>query len=83
MKLAVAKIKEFLVDDDPNLKYLGLHALSIVAPKHLWAVLENREAVVKAMSDVFFASCNFCVGAVLIRLCYCREDLGLYRSYSP
>ncbi|KAL0706614.1 hypothetical protein Bca4012_073040 [Brassica carinata] len=51
LKLAVAKIKEFLVDDDPNLKYLGLHALSIVAPKHLWAVLENREAVVKAMSD--------------------------------
>ncbi|KAF2554524.1 hypothetical protein F2Q68_00016563 [Brassica cretica] len=45
LKLAVAKIKEFLVDDDPNLKYLGLHALSIVAPKHLWAVLENKEAV--------------------------------------
>ncbi|KAF3589658.1 hypothetical protein F2Q69_00030388 [Brassica cretica] len=51
LKLAVAKIKEFLVDDDPNLKYLGLHALSIVAPKHLWAVLENKDAVVKAMSD--------------------------------
>ncbi|CAN8288492.1 unnamed protein product [Cochlearia groenlandica] len=51
LKLAVAKIKEFLAEDDPNLKYLGLHALSIVAPKHLWAVLENKEAVVKAMSD--------------------------------
>ncbi|KFK39167.1 hypothetical protein AALP_AA3G208900 [Arabis alpina] len=51
LKLAVAKIQEFLVDDDPNLKYLGLHALSIVAPKHLWAVLENKEAVVKALSD--------------------------------
>ncbi|KAF8103683.1 hypothetical protein N665_0186s0051 [Sinapis alba] len=51
LKLAVAKIREFLVDDDPNLKYLGLHALSIVAAKHLWAVLENKEAVVKAMSD--------------------------------
>ncbi|KAF3605895.1 hypothetical protein DY000_02048939 [Brassica cretica] len=51
LKLAVAKIKEFLVDDDPNLKYLGLHALSIVAPKHLWAVMENKEVVVKAMSD--------------------------------
>ncbi|KAL0743471.1 hypothetical protein Bca4012_084984 [Brassica carinata] len=51
LKLAVAKIREFLTDDDPNLKYLGLHALSIVAPKHLWAVLENKEAVVKAMSD--------------------------------
>ncbi|ESQ48076.1 hypothetical protein EUTSA_v10020046mg [Eutrema salsugineum] len=51
LKLAVAKIREFLVEDDPNLKYLGLHALSIVAPKHLWAVLENKEAVVKALSD--------------------------------
>ncbi|XP_023642007.1 AP-3 complex subunit delta isoform X1 [Capsella rubella] len=51
LKLAVAKIRDFLVDDDPNLKYLGLHALSIVAPKHLWAVLENNEAVVKALSD--------------------------------
>ncbi|XP_010500417.1 PREDICTED: AP-3 complex subunit delta-like [Camelina sativa] len=51
VKLAVAKIREFLVEDDPNLKYLGLNALSIVAPKHLWAVLENKEAVVKALSD--------------------------------
>ncbi|KAF8095221.1 hypothetical protein N665_0339s0090 [Sinapis alba] len=51
VKLAVAKIREFLVEDDPNLKYLGLHALLIVAPNHLWAVLENKEAVVKAMSD--------------------------------
>ncbi|XP_022575179.1 AP-3 complex subunit delta-like [Brassica napus] len=51
VELAVAKIREFLVEDDPNLKYLGLHALSIAAPKHLWAVLENKEAVVKALSD--------------------------------
>ncbi|CAN8258913.1 unnamed protein product [Cochlearia groenlandica] len=51
LKLAVVKIREFLVEDDPNLKYLGLHALSIVAPKHLWAVLENKEVVVKALSD--------------------------------
>ncbi|CAH2036173.1 unnamed protein product [Thlaspi arvense] len=51
VKLAVAKIREFLVEDDPNLKYLGLHALSIVSSKHLWAVLENKEAVVKALSD--------------------------------
>uniref|UniRef100_A0A1J3IHJ0 AP-3 complex subunit delta n=1 Tax=Noccaea caerulescens TaxID=107243 RepID=A0A1J3IHJ0_NOCCA len=51
VKLAVAKNREFLVEDDPNLKYLGLHALSIVAPKHLWAVLENKEVVVKALSD--------------------------------
>ncbi|GAV80573.1 Adaptin_N domain-containing protein [Cephalotus follicularis] len=52
LKLAVMKICEFLVDDDPNLKYLGLHALSIAAPKHLWAVLENKEVVIKSLSDV-------------------------------
>ncbi|KAF5469070.1 hypothetical protein F2P56_013170 [Juglans regia] len=50
-KLAVVKIRELLVDDDPNLKYLGLQALSIVAPKHLWAVLENKEFVIKSLSD--------------------------------
>ncbi|KAJ0960169.1 hypothetical protein J5N97_002036 [Dioscorea zingiberensis] len=41
-----------LVDDDSNLKYLGLQALSVVAPKHLWAVLENKEVVIKSLSDV-------------------------------
>ncbi|KAF8022537.1 hypothetical protein BT93_F0145 [Corymbia citriodora subsp. variegata] len=51
VKLAVAKIRELLLEDDPNLKYLGLHALSIVAPKHLWAVLENKEVVIKSLSD--------------------------------
>jgi AP-3 complex subunit delta-1 len=51
VKLAVVKIRELLLEDDPNLKYLGLHALSIVAPKHLWAVLENKEVVIKWLSD--------------------------------
>lgn len=51
VKLAVVKIRELLVDDDPNLKYLGLQALSIVAPKHLWAVLDNKEVVIKSLSD--------------------------------
>ncbi|KAF5734003.1 hypothetical protein HS088_TW16G00444 [Tripterygium wilfordii] len=51
VKLAVAKIREFLVDEDPNLKYLGLHSLSILAPEHLWAVLENKEVVIKSLSD--------------------------------
>ncbi|KAI4347199.1 hypothetical protein L6164_008033 [Bauhinia variegata] len=50
-KLSVSKIRELLVDDDPNLRYLGLQALSVVAPKHLWAVLENKEAVIKSLSD--------------------------------
>ncbi|XP_044466520.1 AP-3 complex subunit delta-like [Mangifera indica] len=51
VKLAVAKVREFLVDDDPNLKFLGLQALSIIAPKHVWAVLENKDFVVKSLSD--------------------------------
>ncbi|KAG6572944.1 AP-3 complex subunit delta-like [Cucurbita moschata] len=52
VKLAVERTREFLVDDDPNLKYLGLHALSILVPKHSWAVLENKEVVIKSLSDV-------------------------------
>lgn len=51
VRLAVGKIKEFLVEDDPNLKYLGLQGLSIVRPKHLWAVLENKEVVIKSLSN--------------------------------
>jgi len=51
MKLAAAKIREFLMEDDPNLKYLGLHAVSIMAPKHLWAVLENKDVVIQSLSD--------------------------------
>ncbi|KAL5748874.1 hypothetical protein ACOSP7_025917 [Xanthoceras sorbifolium] len=51
VKLAVVKIREFLIDDDPNLKYLGLQALSIIAPKHLWAVMENKDFVIKSLSD--------------------------------
>lgn len=51
VKLAVTKIRELLVDQDPNLRYLGLHALSVAAPKHLWAVLENKDAVIKSLDD--------------------------------
>ncbi|XP_059641722.1 AP-3 complex subunit delta [Cornus florida] len=51
VKLAVVKIRELLVDDDPNLKYLGLQALLVAAPRHLWAVLENKEVVIKSLSD--------------------------------
>lgn len=51
VKLALLKIREFLLDDDSNLKYLGLKALSIVAEKHLWAVLENKEIVIKSLND--------------------------------
>ncbi|XP_057549638.1 AP-3 complex subunit delta [Amaranthus tricolor] len=52
VKVSVLKIKEFLSEDDPNLKYLGLQALSDLAEGNLWAVLENKDAVVKSLSDV-------------------------------
>lgn len=51
VKLAVTKIREMLIDDDPNLKYLALQALWIVAPNHLWAVMENKDVVIKSLSD--------------------------------
>lgn len=51
MKLAVEKIREFLMEDDPNLKFLGLQALGTLAPNHLWAVSENKEVVIKSLSD--------------------------------
>ncbi|KAK7291412.1 hypothetical protein RIF29_06539 [Crotalaria pallida] len=51
VKLAVEKIRELLVEQDPNLRYLGLQALSAVVGKHLWVVLENKEAVIKSLSD--------------------------------
>lgn len=52
VKLAVAKIREFLLDSDLNLKYLGLQGLLLVAPNHSWAVLENKDVVIKSLSDV-------------------------------
>ncbi|KAF6165663.1 hypothetical protein GIB67_012560 [Kingdonia uniflora] len=51
VKIAVEKTQELLGDDDANLKYLGLHALSIIASKHLWAVEVNKEMVIKSLSD--------------------------------
>ncbi|GAB2290378.1 hypothetical protein Dimus_024657 [Dionaea muscipula] len=52
VKLAVGKIREFLVDDDPNLKYLGLEALSALSVNHLWALMENKDVVIKWLSDL-------------------------------
>ncbi|KAL4573395.1 hypothetical protein LXL04_020198 [Taraxacum kok-saghyz] len=52
VKLAVSKIKELLLETDLNLKYLGLQGLLLVAPNHLWAVLENKEVIIKSLSDV-------------------------------
>ncbi|KAL3512233.1 hypothetical protein ACH5RR_024950 [Cinchona calisaya] len=51
VKLAIEKIREFLMEDDPNLKYLGLQALAAIAPMFLGAVVENKEVVIKSLSD--------------------------------
>lgn len=52
VKLAVQKIKDLLLDTDLNLRYLGLQGLLLLAPNYLWAVLENKEIVIKSLTDV-------------------------------
>ncbi|KAF3339763.1 AP-3 complex subunit delta-like protein [Carex littledalei] len=52
IQLAIGKIKELLsADDDPNLRYLGLQTLRMLAPQHLWALEENREVVAQSLID--------------------------------
>lgn len=51
VRLAVQKLKDLMMEDDPNLKYLGLQALATLMPKHLWAVSENKEVILKALID--------------------------------
>lgn len=52
MRVAVDKVKEFLAnDDDPNLRYIGLRALSMLGPRHSWAVEESRESVIRSLAD--------------------------------
>lgn len=71
VKLAVAKLREFLLDDDPNLKYLGLQGLTIVAHSNMWAILENKELVIKALSEV---DVNIKVEALRLVMCMVSED---------
>ncbi|KAK4362008.1 hypothetical protein RND71_017249 [Anisodus tanguticus] len=71
VRVAVGKIKEFLNEDDPNLKYLGLQALTIVASKHLWAVMENKDFVIKSLSD---ADVNIKLEALQLVLAMVSED---------
>ncbi|KAJ6839516.1 AP-3 complex subunit delta [Iris pallida] len=53
VRAAADKLKdEFLSsEDDPNLRYLGLRALSVLGEGHPWAVESNREAVVRSLTD--------------------------------
>ncbi|KAG6404106.1 hypothetical protein SASPL_136346 [Salvia splendens] len=71
VKLAVSKVREFLSEDDPNLKYLGLQALAIVAQKDILAVVENKDLVVKALSD---SDLNIRLEALRLVMCMVSED---------
>ncbi|XP_020588457.1 AP-3 complex subunit delta [Phalaenopsis equestris] len=52
LRLAVEKVKEFVAsDDDPNLRFLGLHGLAMLGPGQSWVVEESREAIVKSLAD--------------------------------
>ncbi|XP_068650228.1 AP-3 complex subunit delta-like [Aristolochia californica] len=51
VKLAVEKIRELLAEEDSNLKCLGLQALTFLGEKHLWATVEDRETILKFLSD--------------------------------
>ncbi|KAG9451814.1 hypothetical protein H6P81_004718 [Aristolochia fimbriata] len=51
VRLAVGKIRELLSEDDSNLKCLGLQALTFLGEKHLWATVENKEIIIKFLSD--------------------------------
>ncbi|KAG9157701.1 hypothetical protein Leryth_022905 [Lithospermum erythrorhizon] len=71
VNVAMEKVREFLMDDDPNLRYLGLQALSTVAPKHLWAIQENKEFVIRALSD---ADVNIRFEALTLLMAMVCED---------
>lgn len=52
VRLVVEKVGEFLAsEDDANLRYLGLHVLSMLGPRHSWAVEMNKELVIKSLCD--------------------------------
>ncbi|RAL42586.1 hypothetical protein DM860_017131 [Cuscuta australis] len=52
LNLSIEKLADFMTDDDPNLKYLGLQALATLVPQHSWAVSENKEFVIKSLNDI-------------------------------
>eukprot|EP00854_Cymbomonas_tetramitiformis_P026571 gene26571-32623_t len=44
-KLAAEKLKDFIVEFDPNLKFLGLRALTKLLPTHPKAVADHKETI--------------------------------------
>eukprot|EP01105_Mastigella_eilhardi_P006852 TRINITY_DN18364_c0_g1_i1.p1 TRINITY_DN18364_c0_g1~~TRINITY_DN18364_c0_g1_i1.p1 ORF type:complete len:1197 (-),score=331.30 TRINITY_DN18364_c0_g1_i1:42-3449(-) len=51
MKICVQKLKQLIEDPDPNLKYLGLFALSKIAKIHPKAIGEHRDVVLNCLED--------------------------------
>lgn len=51
VRLAIEKVREFLTDEDPNLKYLGLKALSMLTYVNIWALAQYKDVVIRSLSD--------------------------------
>ena len=49
MRLAVEKLREFIDEPDPNLKYLGLQALQDLRASHPRAVAEHKETIFQCL----------------------------------
>lgn len=50
--LALDKVKEFFISDqDSNLRYLGLLALSMLKPVYSWVVEENQTVIINSLDD--------------------------------
>jgi len=51
MKLCIQKLRAFIEDPDPNLKYLGLSALNNIMKIHPRAVAEHGDIILKCLED--------------------------------
>ncbi|MDP2439236.1 MAG: adaptin domain-containing protein, partial [archaeon] len=51
MRLCITKLRDFIVDPDQNLKYLGLLALHKIMQVHPKAVNEHRDTVIRCLDD--------------------------------
>jgi len=51
MKLCIQKLRAFIEDPDPNLKYLGLTALNNIMKIHPRAVAEHGDVILRCLED--------------------------------
>lgn len=49
VRLAVEKLREFIDEPDPNLKYLGLQALQDLRATHPRAVAEHKDTIFQCL----------------------------------